>query len=67
MSPVLLVGRMSVPEGIDVKFNKAYNEERLPEAMKIPGYIRARRWEAVMGSPKYSTVHEMEFYGRGIW
>ena len=69
MSPVLLVGRMSVPEGIDVKFNKAYNEERLPEAMKIPGYIRARRWKAVMGSPKYSTVHEMEsmdvVYGEG--
>ena len=60
MSPVILVGRMSVPEGLDEKFNKAYNEERLPEALKIPGYIRARRWEAVMGAPKYSTVHEME-------
>ena len=60
MAPVLLVGRMSVPAEIDAKFNKAYNEERLPEALKIPGYIRARRWEAVMGAPKYSTVHEME-------
>ena len=60
MAPVILVGRMSVPDEIDQKFNKAYNEERLPEALKISGYIRARRWEAVMGAPKYSTVHEME-------
>jgi len=60
MAPVLLVGRMSVPEEIDAKFNKAYNTERLPEATKIPGYIRARRFEAVMGAPKYTTVHEME-------
>ena len=60
MAPVVLVGRMSVPEELDEKFNKAYNTERLPEALKIPGYIRARRFEAVMGAPKYTTVHEME-------
>ena len=60
MSPVLLVGRMSVPEELDEKFNYAYNNERLPLCSGIPGYIRARRWEAVMGTPKYVTVHEME-------
>ena len=60
MSPVLLVGRMSVPDELDEKFNYAYNNERLPLCLEIPGYIRARRWEAVMGTPKYATVHEME-------
>jgi hypothetical protein len=60
MAPVLLVGRMSVPEGMDETFNHAYNTERLPLCLSIPGYIRARRFEAVMGSPKYTTVHEME-------
>ena len=60
MSPVLLVGRMSVPDELDAKFNDAYNNERLPLCLSIPGYIRARRWEVVMGSPKYATVHEME-------
>ena len=59
MSPVLLVGRMSVPAQLDAKFNDAYNHERLPLCQRIPGYIRARRFEAVMGSPKYTTVHEM--------
>jgi hypothetical protein len=59
MSPVLLVGRMSVPAELDAAFNQAYNEERLPLCLSIPGYIRARRFEAVMGEPQYTTVHEM--------
>jgi hypothetical protein len=59
MAPVLLVGRMSVPPALEAKFNDAYNHERLPLCQRIPGYIRARRFEAVMGSPKYTTVHEM--------
>jgi hypothetical protein len=59
MAPVLLVGRMSVPEALDAKFNDSYNNERLPLCSRIPGYIRARRFTAVMGSPKYTTVHEL--------
>ena len=60
MAPVLLVGRMSVPDAIEERFNHAYNTERLPLCSTIPGYIRARRWQAIMGAPKYCTVHEME-------
>ncbi len=60
MSPVILCGRMSVPAEIDAQFNEAYNNERLPECLKIPGDIRNRRFEAVRGEPKYTTVHEME-------
>ncbi len=59
MAPVLLVGRMSVPAGLEAQFNDAYNNERLPLCRRIPGYIRARRFAAVMGAPKYTTVHEM--------
>jgi hypothetical protein len=60
MSPALLVGRMSVPAELDEAFNRAYNTERLPLYHSIPGYIRARRFEAVMGEPKYTTVHECQ-------
>lgn len=59
MAPVLLVGRMAVPPALDAKFNAAYNNERLPLCLSIPGYIRARRFAAVMGEPTYMTVHEM--------
>ncbi len=60
MAPVLLVGRMSIPPALEEQFNRAYNTERLPLCQKIPGYIRGRRFEAVMGEPKYITVHELE-------
>jgi hypothetical protein len=60
MAPVLLVGRMSVPPDLDDEFNQAYNTERLPLCYDVPGYIRGRRFQAVMGEPKYTTLHEME-------
>ena len=61
MAPVLLVGRMSVPAALDKKFNDAYNNERLPLCRRIPGYIRARRFAAVMGEPRYITVHCLQY------
>lgn len=60
MAPALLVGRMSVPEEIEAQFNQVYNLQRLPLYRSIPGYIRARRFVAEMGDPKYITVHECE-------
>lgn len=57
---MLLIGRMSVPAEVDGRFNEAYYNERLPLCLSIPRYIRAEKCEAVMGSPKYTTVHEME-------
>ena len=60
MAPVLLVGRMSVPPELEAQFNEAYNTERLPACYGVPGYIRGRRFEAVLGEPKYTTIHEME-------
>jgi len=60
MAPLLLVGRMSVPLALESQFNHAYNTERLPLCSSVPGYIRGRRFEAVMGEPKYITVHEMQ-------
>ena len=59
MSPALLVGRMSVPVEVEAQFNNLYNHDRLPQTEGIPGYIRARRFEATMGEPKFITVHEM--------
>lgn len=60
MSPALLVGRMTVPPHLEAEFNQAYNNERLPLYRSIPGYTRARRFESVMGEPKYTTVHECQ-------
>ena len=60
MAPVMLVGRMSVLAELEDKFNRAYNTELLPLCYDVPGYIRGRRFEALMGEPKYTTLHEMQ-------
>jgi hypothetical protein len=64
MAPALLVGRMTVPPPLEDIWNQAYHEERLPLYRTIPGYIRARRFEAVTSEPeshpKYTTVHECQ-------
>ena len=60
MAAALLVGRMSVPQEVEARFNQAYNGERLPLYYSIPRYTRGRRFAAVMGEPKYITVHECE-------
>ena len=60
MAPVLLVGRMSVRSEVEDQYNQAYNTEWLPLCYDVPGYIRGRRFEAIMGEPKYTTVHEMQ-------
>ena len=60
MSPVMLVGRMSIPPDLEDIFNHGYNTERLPLCYDIPGYIRGRRYQAIIGEPKYMTVHEMQ-------
>ena len=60
MAPVMLVGCMSVPAELEPQFNEAYNNERLPTCYAVPGYIRGRRFQAVTGEPKYTTLHEME-------
>ena len=59
MAPVLLVGRMSIPASLEARFNELYNTTRLPGCYSIPGYIRGRRFQAIMGEPRYSTVHEL--------
>jgi hypothetical protein len=64
MAPALLVGRMTVPPPLEDTWNRAYHEERLPLYRTIPGYIRARRFQAVSlepsDEPKYTTVHECQ-------
>ena len=73
MAPALLVGRMSVTQEVEALFNLEYNTERIPLCYRVPGYIRGRRYEAVMGGPKYATVHELgshqvhESPAWGVW
>ncbi|MBV9596500.1 MAG: hypothetical protein JOZ87_06520 [Chloroflexi bacterium] len=60
MAPVLQIGRMSVPEGVDAAWNAWYNGEYIPGYRTVPGVIYARRYRVVEGEVRYTTVYELE-------
>ena len=59
-SPYLQMGRIDVPAAIEEEFNDWYNWVYIPTYLTVPGVIRARRFVAVDGQPKYLTVYEFE-------
>jgi hypothetical protein len=60
MAPVLQIGRMSVPESVDAKWNAWYNGEYIPGFRKVPGVLYARRYRVIEGTTGYTTVYEFE-------
>ncbi len=60
MAPALQIGRMAVPAGREDEWNQWYNTVYTANYEKVPGCIRARRWKAVKGEPKYAVVYEFE-------
>ena len=48
---------------MEEEFNDWYNTAYIPGYLTVPGCIRARRYLAVEGQPKYLTVYEFENAG----
>jgi hypothetical protein len=51
---------MDVPAEIEAKYNEYYDTVRTPANLELPGCIGVRRYHAVEGAPKYTTVYEFE-------
>ena len=60
MASVLQIGRMAIPTDVEDEFNNWYNTIYVPNYEKVPGCIRARRYRAVVGEPRYSVMYELE-------
>jgi hypothetical protein len=56
---LLLVMSEVAPE-LDDEFNRWYDEEHIPERLACPGFISARRFQALEGQPKYLALYELE-------
>ncbi|MDP6822482.1 MAG: hypothetical protein QF554_04245 [Dehalococcoidia bacterium] len=56
----LLLVMMDIDPEHEEDFNRWYDEEHLPERKAIPGFLTARRYEAVEGGPKYLAIYEMD-------
>lgn len=54
----LLVVRMNVVPEKEEEFNAWYNQVHLPDLMRAPGVVGARRYVAIRGRPKYMALYE---------
>ncbi len=51
----LLMVWSEVPDHLEDKYNRWYNEEHLAERLAVPGVLSAARYEAVSSGPKQLT------------
>ena len=58
-TPWLYVVHTDIPDSLVVEYNEWYDKEHLPRLVTVPGVIRARRYTAVSGGPKYLTAYEL--------
>jgi hypothetical protein len=49
-----------IPPEIEADFNEWYWREHFPERLSVPGFLSARRYRAVSGSPRYFACYELE-------
>lgn len=59
----LLFVMMGIAPEHEEDFNRWYNEEHLPERRGCEGFINARRFEVVQGSPKYLATYDLTSVG----
>jgi len=58
-TPWLYIVHTDIPDHIVDEYNEWYDKEHLPRLVTVPGVIRARRYTAVSGGPKYLTAYEL--------
>ena len=58
-SPYVLTVRLGIGAEHEEEFNDWYNTDHLPALASVPGVVRARRYRATVGSPRYLAVYEL--------
>ena len=58
-TPWLYIVHTDIPDHIVDEYNEWYDKEHLPRLVTVPGVLRARRYAAVAGSPRYLTAYEL--------
>jgi len=56
----LLLVMVDVAPEYEEELNRWYDQEHIPERMAIPGFVRARRFVALEGRPKYLALYDLE-------
>jgi hypothetical protein len=58
-TPWLYIVHTDIPDDIVDEYNEWYDKEHLPRLVTVPGVIRARRYTATSGNPRYLTAYEL--------
>jgi hypothetical protein len=58
-APWLYIVHTDIPDDIVGEYNEWYDKEHLPRLVTVPGVVRARRYTAVAGHPRYLTAYEL--------
>ncbi len=51
---------MDCPAEIEEEFHAWYNTEHVPERLGIKGFVQARRYDALVGKPRWLAIYEVE-------
>jgi hypothetical protein len=62
MATVLFVVKATIPRKREAAFNRWYNTRHVPQVLRYPGMVSARRYRALMGEEKfrYLAVYELK-------
>ena len=62
MPTMLFVVKATITKDREEAFNRWYNEEHVPQVLRFPGTVSARRYRALMGEDKYQdmAVYELQ-------
>lgn len=58
----MLLTSMDIDSADDAEFNRWYDREHLEERVAIEGFLEARRYVAIQGSPKYLCLYSTETF-----
>jgi hypothetical protein len=58
-APWLYIVHTDIPDDIVGEYNEWYDSEHLPRLVTVPGVVRARRYAATAGNPRYLTAYEL--------
>jgi hypothetical protein len=61
MATALFVVKASIRQDQEAAFNRWYDEEHVPQFLRFPGAVSARRYRAVLGEDRYRymAVYEL--------
>lgn len=47
------------PQSIEDEFNAWYNDEHVPELLRVPGFLTGQRFRAIAGEPRYAALYDL--------